>query len=261
MFKKKLPKNNQSGMTFIELVVVMGIFTAISATVLFNYRSFSSSVSLQNLSQEIALQGKRAQTLATQGRRPLLSAAQEQTQIATLGNNSFGFLPIDWVSSYGLAFNMTRPTSFVFYFNSPTFYADDFIENESDFDIFNSTRNLYFEDSVESVFTGECGTSLSECLEEIFITDGSYIDLICINGEPQDDPDCMAGAPTYIAQQIHIAYTRPRLEAYIMAFGEDVPNDGGSAFVADYGFIRVSSRDGSQKRYVTFWPTGQIAVN
>jgi len=255
MFKKNLPKNDQSGMTFIELVVVMGIFTAISATVLFNYRSFSDSVSLQNLSQEIALQGKRAQTLATQGRRPLLSAAQ-------INNGLPSFLPPDWVSSYGIAFNLDHNNkSFIFYFNSPLFYEDEFNENESDFDILNRSRNLFFNDFVLGNFTAGCGAQESECLEEIFITDGSYIDLICLNSEPQLDPNCDQGDS---ARQLHIAYTRPRLEAYITAFGDNTPvsNYGPDiAYVAPYAFIRVSSRDGSSKRFVTFWSTGQIAVN
>lgn len=247
MFKKLLLSNKNSGMTFIELIVVMGIFTAISATVLFNYRDFSDGVALQNLSQEIALQGKRAQTLASQGRRPVLTIDQI--------NNTAGLLPDDWVSSYGIAFDVVEhPKSFMFYFNSPVYY--EFFDSET-----SAERNLYFRDFVDMTYGG-CGQATSECIEEIVITDGSYIDLICIDAEPQINPNCDTGVG-FSAEQIHISYTRPQLEAYILAFGGDTPtpDPGEFAYTAAYGFIRVVSRDGDQKRYITFWTTGQISVN
>ena len=54
-------------MTFIELIVVIGIFAAISSVVLFNFTGFTTSISLQNLANQIALQLKKAQTQALSG--------------------------------------------------------------------------------------------------------------------------------------------------------------------------------------------------
>ena len=217
-------------MTFIELIVVMGIFTAISATVLFNYRDFSDGVALQNLSQEIALQGKRAQTLSSQGRRPILSDAQNP--------NLTNLLPVDWVSSYGIAFDTENyPKSFMFYFNS-------FDPEEED----STARSLEMWDFVDGTYIG-CGSQQeSECLEEIRITDGSYIELICVNAEPQLDSDCLSNQ----TNKLYVSFTRPYLEAYIL---DDTLNSVSNAY------IKISSRDGSQKRYISFWTTGQISVN
>jgi type II secretory pathway pseudopilin PulG len=227
MFKKLLLSNKNSGMTFIELIVVMGIFTAISATVLFNYRDFSDGVALQNLSQEIALQGKRAQTLSSQGRRPILSDAQIQNP-----------LPPDWVSSYGLAFDKENfSKSFMFYFNS-------FDPEEGD----NIARSLEMWDFASATYQG-CGAQQeSECLEEIRITDGSYIELICVDSEPQLDPDCLSNQ----TNKLYVSFTRPYLEAYIL--DEDLNP-------VSTGFVKVSSSDNTQKRYISFWTTGQISVN
>jgi type II secretory pathway pseudopilin PulG len=241
MFKKLLLSNKNSGMTFIELIVVMGIFTAISATVLFNYRDFSDGVALQNLAQEIALQGKRAQTLASQGRSPinLLSDAQRVNI-----ENTPNFLPTDWVSSYGLAFDSENMnTSFIFYFNSPEYY----LVSDS---IINSERNLYFYDFVDGNYVIGCENAVSECVDEIVITDGSYIELLCLNSEPRTDEDCIAGQET---SRLHVSFTRPFLESYIV--GDDTTTPVSNAF------IKLSSRDGSQKRYIEFWSTGQISVN
>ncbi len=238
MFLTSFQENLSKGMTFLELIVVMGIFTAISATVLFNYRDFSDGVQLQNLGQEIALQGKRAQTLASQGRSPLTLFSNSQTQHSI---DAPSFLPSDFVASYGIAFRPEEnPRAFLFYFNS-------FDPDEQNL----QNRSLYFHDFVDSNYTlGDCElVADSECLEEIQITNGSYIELVCIGSEPQVDPSCNIGTTS---SELHISFTRPFLESYIL--GDDITTPVSNAF------IKISSRDGEQKRYVTFWSTGQISV-
>lgn len=219
-------KNNKKGMTMIEVVFVLGIFTAISATILFNYRDFSNNIKLHNLSQEIALLGKRAQTFASQGRRPTLSGAQATNP-----------LPFNWVSSYGVAFDYANhPKSIFFYFNR----FDNSLQSPDD-------RELWFEDIITN-YNG-CGfTDSSECLEEVKIVDGSYIGLICINSEPQTDPDCAGGVTS---NQLHVSFTRPFLESYIL---DDNLNQ------VSHAFVKVFDPSGTQKRYVVFWSTGQIGV-
>lgn len=224
-------------MTFIELIVVMGIFTAISATVLFNYRDFSDGVELQNLGQEIALQGKRAQTLASQGRSPasLFSDAQ-------MGN----FILDGFVSSYGIAFNTEDfPQTFIFYFNS-------FDPDEEDINFRRLDFNGFSGDADDQTYNaGFCETQpLTECLEEIKITNGSYIELICLEGDPQADPNCLGIGSS--SNKLHISYTRPFLESYIL--GQDI------SIPVSNAFVKISSRDGDQKRYINFWSTGQISV-
>lgn len=59
---KKIKYNG--GLTLIELMVVVSIFMGITATTLFNYSDFSSNVSLQNLTDDIALSIRKAQSFA-----------------------------------------------------------------------------------------------------------------------------------------------------------------------------------------------------
>jgi len=243
MFSFFASVNKNSGMTFIELVVVMGIFTAISSTVLFNYRDFSDGVALQNLAQEIALQGKRAQTLASQGRSPVTLFSDAQ-----LLNSDESFLPADFVASYGIAFRPeVNPRTMIFYFNS--FPSD---EENPDF------RKLYFKDFIDSNYSlGDCeSVQDSECLEEINITDGSYIELICLGSEPRTDPNCDLGTDS---EELYVSFTRPFLEAYILS--DNIPDTEDTEAVSN-AFVKVSSRSGdqNQKRYIEFWSTGQISV-
>ncbi|MCE9517554.1 hypothetical protein K8Q96_00965 [Candidatus Nomurabacteria bacterium] len=54
----------QSGMTMIELLVVLGIFIVVTSLVMFDYGSFRSSTSLTNLASDISLSVRRAQSYA-----------------------------------------------------------------------------------------------------------------------------------------------------------------------------------------------------
>lgn len=56
---------SQQGVTLIELIVVISIFSVVSSVLLFNYSSFSTNVSIRNLSQDIALTIRKSQTSAT----------------------------------------------------------------------------------------------------------------------------------------------------------------------------------------------------
>lgn len=71
---KKFPKNKYNsgparlsysgGMTLIELLVVVVIFMVITSITIFNYGNFNSSVSIQNLADDIALSVRKAQGYA-----------------------------------------------------------------------------------------------------------------------------------------------------------------------------------------------------
>lgn len=64
-FINKTAKAFQSGVTLIELIVVVAIFSVVSSVLLFNYSDFSTNVSIRNLSQDIALTIRKSQTYAT----------------------------------------------------------------------------------------------------------------------------------------------------------------------------------------------------
>jgi prepilin-type N-terminal cleavage/methylation domain-containing protein len=62
-FKVKYCLKNQ-GMTLVELMVVLAIFMIITGLVIFDYGSFRSSTSTQNLANDIALSVRKAQSYA-----------------------------------------------------------------------------------------------------------------------------------------------------------------------------------------------------
>ena len=90
--KKKWTR--QAGMTYVELIVVLSIFSVISGVVLFGYRDFGRQIALENLSQDVALQIVAAQKSAING------------QLAAWS------IP-DWRPSYGVFFDTANNTQFV----------------------------------------------------------------------------------------------------------------------------------------------------
>lgn len=224
-------------MTFLELVVVLGIFGAISATVLFNYSDFSTNVHLQNLAQDIALQIKKAQTDAVSGKVPVLSDAQNQ--------NIGALVPPDWTPSYGIAFSTSQDLqrSFMYYFNHG--YQDIQFED--------------FDDLAAGGYTpGSCGANQdSECLDEVRITSGDFISLICFGYNEAEFmtassvSDC-SDVSGESASTAHISFTRPRSNATM--FPEDDVNGPRSNVM-----IQISSQKGGHK-YISVWSSGYISV-
>jgi len=82
------------GFTFVELIVVLAIFSAIAGVILFNYRSFSSTISLRNLAQDIALQIATAQRKAVAGTQAPVTIAPDNCPNQQT-----------WAPSYGVYFN------------------------------------------------------------------------------------------------------------------------------------------------------------
>lgn len=226
-FLKKNFKRN-AGMTFLELVVVLGIFGTMAGIILFNYHDFSSNVHLRNLAQEIALQIKGAQTEAISGKSPVLSV-NEQSDNPT---------PIGWTPSYGVAFDTQNlPQSFIYYFNSA-----------------NDPRRDLFDFEGSSYTPGTCGEEVtSECLQEIQITSGDFIDLVCFDYTSlQPDGLCDSGET---ANRAYISFKRPRGNALIQeADDSDPSHTHGNVF------IRITSPGGGHK-FISVWESGYISIN
>jgi len=86
---KKFSKYNM-GMTYVELIVVLGIFSMMSSVVIFNYSAFQSKVDIKNLANDVAVKIVEAQKAA-----------------------NFGILPsvptsASWRPSYGIHFDTTN---------------------------------------------------------------------------------------------------------------------------------------------------------
>lgn len=139
-----------SGFTLVELMVVISIFLLISAVTVFNYTDFRSNVSLQNLTDEIALSIRKAQSYAI-GARGLDNAGTVDF------NNSYGMhFTIDPSPNKGIQEGSYK--SFILFYS-----ADD--------------KNY------DANSTGTCGDMITnECRELFNITTTDIIKEIKIDG-------------------------------------------------------------------------------
>lgn len=144
-FKNKNREFFQKGMTYVELIVVMAIFSVLYGVVIFNYRSFQDKVAIKNLSVDIASTVTKAQQNAVGGVLPV-------------------FYPQNWKPSYGV------------YFSSE---AED--NNNKNFYYFVDTAPIGFSDGLfEQITKDICPRTAidHECLEKISITGGNYVSKI-----------------------------------------------------------------------------------
>ena len=132
------------GLTLIELMVVISIFLVISSTVIFNYGGFQSNISLQNLTDDIALSVRKAQSFAIGARG--------------IGGN--------FSNSYGMHFS-----------NSVT-NANLNSSNKS-FLMFSTNSNP----KEYTIGNGTCGDGTSNCMELFNITSADYIKTITLNDD------------------------------------------------------------------------------
>jgi prepilin-type N-terminal cleavage/methylation domain-containing protein len=131
---KKLQGNR--GMTYIELIVVLIIFSLLTSVALFNHGEFQAKVEIKNLASDIALKIVKAQKSSLGGQLP--PAAQQVVLTPT------------WKPSYGIYFKpSTDNASFIYFVDLPL---------------------------VDNLYNGDfnCGGSL-ECLEKISITKNNKI--------------------------------------------------------------------------------------
>ena len=96
MFKLSKTIKKNSGMSYVELIVVLTIFVIMTSIVLFNYGEFQAKVDIKNLASDIALKFVEAQKSALSGK---------------LTANS----PVDWKPAYGVYFNISPSTNFIYF--------------------------------------------------------------------------------------------------------------------------------------------------
>lgn len=210
----------QAGLTSIELVVVFGIFAALASSVLFNYRDFSSNITLQNLAQDVALQIRQAQNRSVSGASPNLQAGQNPP-------------PPSWAPSYGWYFSSDADVNnrlISFYDFNTAAVSNPAPENMGD-------RQL---GDTDCTFDTD-----SECLDIIEITGGEFIQQICFNEMTSGDCD--------LVSDVHIVFARPLNRAYISS-----SSSGADDFVSDVSVYLESPNESRVRIIVT--ATGQIIV-
>ena len=100
--KNKKIANCQAGMNYVELIVVLSIFSLLSSVVLFNYGEFQAKVDIKNLGSDIALKIIEAQKSSLSGQLPPLA---QQGQVSST-----------WKPSYGIYFNPSSDNKSFIYF-------------------------------------------------------------------------------------------------------------------------------------------------
>ncbi len=124
-------------MTYVELIVVLSIFSIMSAFSIYNYQTFQNKVDIKNLANDVALKLFEAQNASVSGKLPLLP-------------------PEPWKPSYGIYFNL-NPVNFPNTGNKVFYYFADLDQDKVfDYGIYSACPN-------------------NECLEKINITKGNYI--------------------------------------------------------------------------------------
>jgi len=93
--KKNKTLKFQKGMTYVELIVVMSIFSIMAAISAFNYRGFEAKIDIKNLATDIALQ---------------IVGAQKDAMAGKLAEFSFITKP-----SYGIYFDLSDPKEFIYF--------------------------------------------------------------------------------------------------------------------------------------------------
>lgn len=178
--KKLFKHTSQSGMSYIELIVVLTIFSVLSGVVIYNYGDFQNRIDVKNLSSDIGLKIVEAQKSSLSGVFPPVA---QQSQIS-----------YNWKPSFGVYFNLKNQSG-------PN------LDNQS---------FIYFTDlnSQDELFDGSTCPGTGECLEKITITKGSSIqDLsVCYLGSP--DP-----CPMSSIEDLTVVFSRPDSGAILSSMG------------------------------------------
>jgi len=239
IFKKKLNNQKQRGMTLIELLVALVIFSIITGIVLFNYGDFNASLTMQNLADDIALTVRRAQSYA----------------IGVRGRSG------DFNIGYGVYFDITQ-------YNSESPDTDLYRGSNKSFILYKKSIPL---DSGSSGFSpvyenedGICDGSNGDCLEMLYITSSDYISEIKVKPSGEDE-QALGGEDN--PKGVNILFIRPNPEPYICVMENNLcwentgtsPSDKPSI---EYVKIKISSlKDLDSEKFITISNTGQISVS
>ncbi|MCX6717426.1 MAG: prepilin-type N-terminal cleavage/methylation domain-containing protein [Candidatus Taylorbacteria bacterium] len=152
--KKILKSKYNTGFTLIELLVTIVIFVILTGVVLFNQKGFDNTVLLNNLTYDIALTIRQAQTFGVNTRESASS-----TSIS-----GYVFPP------YGIFLNIDN--------------ADG--GNNKNIILFSDTTpNSTFNDEISL----SCPANDAECVQKYSIKRGSYIKQICVPSGVSEDCD------------------------------------------------------------------------
>lgn len=220
----------QQGVTIIEMLVVVGIIALVSSVMLFNYSDFSTNVSIRNLTQEVALSIRKAQTYATSV-RPIEGLVGVSSREFSGYGASFST-----IRSIGEDRSLPDPKKFILFADIPL--------------VIGESPNGTYDQPTDT----DCGApaASTECIETFGINTADRIVGICSDNVLYD-PDSMEDCSEKIT--VDITFLRPNPDAHIRYTKEDNETTEN----ASYAKIVFESAKGL-RRSVTVWNTGQISV-
>ncbi len=225
-----LKRSLQAGVTLIEMLIVVAIIAVVSTVLMFNYSDFSTNVSVRNLSQEIALAVRKAQTYATSVR------AIDGTNL--ISSSAF--------PGYGIVFT-SQPAPTVLSSIVPTNHRFVLFADIADGLI---ADRMYGADTAAER-CGEPTSSQNECIETFEITTADQIVAICGDATrayvSHTTTPCTGSTPT--GDTVSISFRRPSPDAYILYNGQP----------STYAQLVLRSPKGLT-RSVVVWNTGQVSV-
>jgi prepilin-type N-terminal cleavage/methylation domain-containing protein len=224
-FKNKKSRSacRQAGMTYVELIVVLAIFSIMSGVVLFNYQDFNKKLEIKSLANDIALKVTEAQKSAMSGQ--LAPAKQQVVQ----GESDI----VNWKPAYGLYFSTGVKNKFIYFAD-----LDNSVLQE---------KPAYNINAPVCNKTNAGGLDFLECINEIILKKDYNIDtlkIFCTGSEEAID----AGG------NISIAFTRPDSRAYIQTGTPEKDCQISHAIIGVTSSSEVSAE-------VTVYSSGRIQIN
>lgn len=216
-------KKLQQGFTIVEMLIVIGIFSVLTAVVLFQYGNFNSQTILTNMAYEVALTTRQAQVYA----------------LGVRGQQGEGDADDNFDNRYGVYFDLNIDPdgeNFIFFIDTAT-PAPDSICNGAD--------------EGEDCFSCETG---SECLESYQFLRDIHIDSLCI--ATANDPINSAGECSgELVDSMVVTFERPNPDAIIYSDGVD------ASYLANVSSAAIFvTNQYDDLRAVVVKDTGQISV-
>ena len=221
MFKNLQKYKHNSGVTMVELIVVIAIVAILSGMMFFDYGKFKSSTSLQNLADDIALSVRKAQMYAVGAR---------------------GVNGSDFDKGYGVHFSRNTENTFKGSPKSFVLFVDININANSEYG---------YDYPID---ISACGTpsSLNECLEVLSVTGADYISDVKITktngGTEQLDGN---------NKVLDIVYTRPDT-APTICYRPDI--NSGCVEGSQVIITVANDANPTVTKTVTIYNNGQISV-
>jgi type II secretory pathway pseudopilin PulG len=208
-------------MTLVELIVVLAIFMVVTGLTIFDYGSFRTSTSLQNLSDDVALSIRKAQSYA----------------VGAYGSNA------NFSYGYGIHFSLI-----------PAPATDPRLGSTKSFVLYTDVSG----DKAYSYAQGtpSCGnpTSINECTELLTISTADSISNISLN---MSNNAVVALEPI---DALDIYFVRPNLNAFF-CYRKGGALGGGSCDNTGISNVEIGLASATGRtRSIKVWTTGQIST-